>query len=246
MILHNIIPDWTAPKHVVAFTTTRVGGVSLPPFHGNNMGMHVGDYRPDVQYNRAQLMRLHQLTKEPAWLEQTHSSRCIVVEQVSDRIADAAITRCAQQPLVIMTADCLPILLCNLQGDEVAAIHAGWRGLVNGVIENTLTQMDSPANSLLAWIGPAICQACFEVGKEVYEAYLARYPQTHQAFRIHGDKYLANLPKMAEWVLKSAGVCQVYQSGICTYEQKNRLYSYRREPNTGRMASLIWFHHQTG
>ncbi|OCH98761.1 polyphenol oxidase [Legionella jamestowniensis] len=241
LILNKIYANWPAPGNVNAFTTLRDRGFSKPPFHQNNLALHVGDNSDDVILNRQQLINDCNLTLEPAWLEQTHSNFCIHVEEESNRKADAAITRLPSQPLSILTADCLPILLCNLEGDEVAAVHAGWRGLVNGVIENTIHKMQSSPSRLMAWIGPAICQSCFEVGDEVLQIFQHHYPDSLQYFRPQGSKWHANLPKLAEQVLNNSGVLAVYQSELCTFEQKNDFYSYRRESQTGRMATLIWF-----
>lgn len=236
-----IFANWPAPSNVKALVTTRQSGFSHPPFDSNNFGLHVGDNPIDVLANRKALNATLQLPSEPIWLDQQHTNHCIIVEQDSNRLADAAITCQQNRPLVIMTADCLPILLCNQQGNEIAAIHAGWRGLVNGIIENTLAKMQSPASQLIAWIGPAICSSCFEVGQEVLEAYQKQYSFVSSSFQSKGDKWLANLPELAENVLKLSGVFSVFQSKLCTFEQKNKFFSYRRESQTGRMVSLIWF-----
>ncbi len=209
----------------------------MGPYASNNLGLHVGDEETNVLANRRALRESLALPGEPAWLMQTHSTCCVVIENDKERTADAAITRQKNQPLVIMTADCLPILLCNTAGTEIAAIHAGWRGLLNGIVQHTLEKMHAPPETLLAWIGPAICQACYEVGKEVKEQFTGRYPFTASAF----DGRLANLPLMADLVLRSQGVTAVYHSDICTFEQNTTCYSYRRESQTGRMGTLIWF-----
>jgi YfiH family protein len=236
-MMPNFKANWPAPKNIHAFTTTCEGGYSKAPYASNNLALHVGDEEVHVLKNRAALMRTHALPNEPAWLEQTHSTRCVVVETDTNRIADASITRVQQQPLAIMTADCLPILLCNREGNEIAAIHAGWRGLLNGVVENTLKKMQTPSANLLAWIGPAICQQCYKTSSEVKEAYLKQYPFTTSAF----DNLHANLPKLAELILNSAGVLSIFQSNACTFELSNMFYSYRRQSQTGRIATLIWF-----
>lgn len=237
----TLLANWTAPSNIGALTTTRTSGHSLTPYDQNNLAMHVGDDPMHVTANRIALMNSLQLPGEPIWLEQTHSNHCVVVEEDSNRIADAAITRNKRFPLAIMTADCLPILLCNNQGTEIAAIHAGWRGLVNGIIENTLAKMQSQPTTLLAWVGPSICQNCFEIGKEVEKNYLERYPFTASAFHTKASKRYANLAKMAELILNSQQVTTTFQSAACTYEQKNHFYSYRREAQTGRITTLVWF-----
>ncbi|KTC78353.1 peptidoglycan editing factor PgeF [Legionella brunensis] len=237
----KLYANWPAPSNVSGLTTLRHSGFSKPPFDKNNLALHVGDDSGDVLLNRQQLKTELELTKEPAWLEQIHSTLCVLVEEEANRTADAAITRTPRQPLAILTADCLPILLCNQEGNEIAAIHAGWRGLVNGIVENTLNKMQSPPTQLMAWIGPAICQSCFEVGEEVLQAYENRYPLSSKDFYRKGEKWHGNLPKLAEHILNNSGISAVFQSNVCTFEQNNDFYSYRRTSQTGRMATLIWF-----
>lgn len=236
-----LMPHWPAPPNISALTTTRTGGVSLAPYSENNIALHVGDNEEHVVHNRNELVKKLSLLSQPVWLEQTHTNHCVVVEEESERNADAAISRSAAHPLAIMTADCLPILLCNRSGTEIAAVHAGWKGLLNGIVENTINKMLSSPDSLLAWIGPAICQHCYETGTEVREAYINRYPFTQQAFQHTASQVHANLPKMAELILQSAGVQAIYQSNACTFELEKQFYSYRRQAQTGRMATLIWF-----
>lgn len=234
-------PDWSAPANIKALTTTRIGGISISPFDGNNLAYHVDDKPEHVTANRLALKENLGLPKEPEWLDQIHSTKAVLVEQESDRQADAALTRDSRFVLAIMTADCLPILLCNKQGTEIAAIHAGWKGLVNGVIENTLAKMHSDPNNLLAWIGPAICQQCFEVGEEVRQTYVDNYPFAQASFKTNGKKWQADLAQIAAEILNYLSILTVFKSNICTFERKNEFYSYRREQQTGRMASLIWF-----
>ncbi len=235
------LANWPAPKNITALTTTRLSGFSQAPYDSNNLGMNVGDQEEHVLQNRQQLKQLLQLPSEPQWLRQTHSTDCVIVEEDSNREADAAITRSNKHPLVILTADCLPITLCNIQGTEIAAIHAGWKGLVNGIIENTLHKMHSPSSDLLAWIGPGICQKCYEVDDQVYQKFTQKYPASKKAFQSNHTKWLASLSQIAELVLQSHGVNLVYQSKLCTFELESELYSYRRSPQTGRIGTLIWF-----
>ncbi len=236
----NLIANWPAPANIGALTTVNAPGFSLPPYGNNNLAYHVGDTDEHVQANRQQLRETLRLPNEPIWLEQTHTNLCIVAETDSNRVADAAVTRDTSLPLAIMTADCLPILLCDKQGTEIAAIHAGWRGLMNGIVENTLVNMHNTSDNLLAWIGPAICQTCYETGGEVREQFLNNYPYTHSSFLENNKKIYADLPKMAEQVLNALGILDVYQSSACTFENTS-FYSYRRAAKTGRMATLIWF-----
>lgn len=233
--------NWPAPKNINALTTTRLNGYSQAPYDSNNLALHVGDNPEKVLKNRQQMLEMLCLPKEPVWLNQTHSTICVIAESESNRDADAAITRSKALPLAILTADCLPITLCSVEGDEIAAIHAGWRGLFNGIVENTLCKMHSEPRQLMAWIGPAICQRCYEVGEEVFNAFTSKYPQSKAAFVPKDNKWLANLPMIAEIVLNSQGVHAVYQSNFCTYELNDELYSYRRQAQTGRIATLIWF-----
>lgn len=236
--------NWPAPKNISALCTTRTTGYSLPPYDSNNLALHVSDNEALVNKNRILLSQTLNLPGELTWLDQTHSTDCIIAEEDENRIADAAITRSLTHPLVILTADCLPITLCSLQGDEIAAIHAGWRGLFNGIVDNTLDKMHNANDQLIAWIGPAICQNCYEVGEDVYLAFTTKYPMTKNAFKPTQTKWLANLALMAEMILLSKGIQAVYQSGLCTYESENEFYSYRRAAQTGRIATLIWFNTQ--
>lgn len=237
--------NWSAPTNITALTTTRIGGFSQAPYDSNNLALHVGDRDEDVQKNRQQLSELLKLPKEPVWLDQTHTNLCVVAEDETNRNADAAVTRSIDKPLVILTADCLPITLCNQQGTEIAAIHAGWRGLYNGIIENTLNKMRSSSTDLLAWIGPAISQEHYEVGEEVYHSFTTKYAASSVAFKPTTEKkWLANLPLIAECVLRSLGIQAVSQSNLCTFKLKNEFYSYRRQSQTGRIATLIWFNDQ--
>lgn len=239
-ILYNLKANWPAPGNIHALTTTRKHGFSLAPYDQNNLALHVGDNESLVLQNRQQLKELLSLPSEPIWLNQTHSTDCVVVENDAHREADAAITRSPLHALAIMTADCLPITLCTVQGNEIAAIHAGWRGLVHGIIERTVDKMQSPASEILAWIGPAICSRCFEVGNDVYLTYMKNYPFVEIAFTQKQDKWLADLPLLAELVLNHSGVNKVYQSRACTMENEQTYYSYRKKAQTGRMATLIW------
>lgn len=239
--MNNFLANWPAPQNVKAFTTTKNGGVSNGYYESNNMGLHVGDITTHVEANRQQLQKFINVQNPPAWLNQTHTTHCIIVEETLNRDADAAITRQANTPLAIMTGDCLPILVCNNKGNEIAAIHAGWRGLAGGVIEHTLAKMNSSADELIVWIGPAICQNCYSVGFEVREQFLNHYPQAHTEFFLKNDRWAVSLDGIAQQILSATGIKSVYLSKSCTFENKNQFYSYRRSTQTGRMVSLIWF-----
>lgn len=239
--------NWPASNNVHALTTTRWGGVSTSPYESNNLAHHVGDNDDDVQRNREHLFQAQHLPSHPEWLEQTHTNHCVVIEDDLNRQADAALTRKPNTVLAILTADCMPIVISNLEGSEIAAIHAGWRGLANGIIENTLNRMRSPNETLMAWIGPTISQARYETGEEVRETFIQQYDFTSAAFQSKNDRLYAALPTIAELIFHHHQVPYVYQSHQCTYDTKNtnqneyQYYSYRREKQTGRIATLIWF-----
>ena len=240
-MIETIQPDWSAPSTVRAFCTTRPGGVSAPPFDSLNLALHVGDDPNRVIQNRKLLRRQLELPAEPCWINQTHGTHTVVLERDVTRDADAAVTRVAANIAVVMTADCLPILLCNRAGTEVAAIHAGWRGLQAGVVQSALATMDSPNHQLMAWIGPGISQACFEVGEEVRAGFIDSMPQTQTCFRKNRrEHWLCDLAGLAEQILKAQGVGEVGRDQHCSYRDADRFYSYRRTATTGRMATLIW------
>ncbi|EKD74083.1 MAG: hypothetical protein ACD_45C00083G0005 [uncultured bacterium] len=238
-----IQPDWPAPPNVKACTTTRVGGVSLAPYNELNLALHVGDAKQHVQKNRTLLKTRLALPSEPIWLEQTHST--IVVPATADNLGKEADATFASEPncvCVVLTADCLPILLCNRAGTHVAAIHAGWRGLANGIIENTLKTLDLPSGELLAWLGPAIGPNAFEIGHEVRDLFLKSHPDTEQAFLPSPNgRWLGDLYALASLRLHTLGITNIYGKPYCTYSDKEQFFSYRRDGSkTGRMASLIW------
>lgn len=246
-----IIPDWPAPKRVKAVSTTRKGGVSLAPYNGLNLGLHVGDDTERVQQNRSLLQRELGLVQAPAWLNQIHSSEVIDLKQPLTGLidADGSYSRESSLACVVMTADCLPVLLCNKDGTQVAAVHAGWRGLAGGIIEAALDKFSVPANEIMAWLGPAIGPTAFEVGGEVRQQFMAVEPQASLAFTpqtkvIDGqsgnDKWLANIYLLATQRLQQYGITQVYGGNHCTVNEPETFYSYRRESITGRQASLIW------
>ena len=239
--------NWPAPNHVIALSTTRDGGVSLPPYDSNNLALHVDDNATHVQMNRQRLQKQFNLTAEPAWLSQTHSNHCVIVEEDDNRVADASITRQPNRALAILTADCVPIVLCNQEGTEIAAIHAGWRGLANHIIEKTLDKMQAQPETLMAWVGPCICEQCYETGDSLQKTFVEVYPYTDTAFHIQNNRIHTNLPLIAELVLKQCGVPFVYQSGQCTFEPlhcndtKNKYFSYRQQQKTGRIVTMVWF-----
>ena len=214
----------------------------MPPYDGFNLAGHVGDDPVRVAGNRRQLATVLGLPAEPAWLEQVHGIHAVAAETVAAPVAaDAAWTREPGRPCVVMTADCLPVLLCDRAGTVVAAVHAGWRGLAGGVIAATVARLDVPPVDLLAWLGPAIGPDAFEVGEDVRAAFLALDAGSTACFRPSpARRWLADLYELARRQLRGLGVSAVYGGEFCTFSESARFFSYRRENHTGRMASLIW------
>ena len=235
-----IVPDWPAPPGVRALITTRAGGASRGAYAGLNLGMGSGDDAGDVARNRASLRQW--LPAGPMWLRQVHGTAVAEAGAMEGSPeADAAVARRAGAVCAVLTADCLPLLLCDAAGTVVAAVHAGWRGLCSGVIEQTLRAMDRPPQALLAYLGPAIGPAAYEVGAEVREAFIAADPESDAAFAPgKPGKFHADLYALARQRLARSGVNRIYGGGYCTYTERARFYSYRRDGATGRMASLIW------
>lgn len=242
LLQHCIVPDWPAPGSVRALQTTRAGGVSVAPYDSLNLGSHVGDAPLVVARNRMSLNAL--LPGEPVWLEQVHGTVVANADTASCQpTADACVARRRASVCVVMTADCLPVLLCNLQGTVVAAVHAGWKGLAAGVIEATVSAMQVEGRQLMAWLGPAISQSAFEVGAEVRERFVKAGPASGSAFLPDGDsaqKFHADLYALARLRLVALGISRIYGGGHCTYRERDKFYSYRRDGETGRMGTFIW------
>jgi hypothetical protein len=243
-----LTPDWPAPANVRACITTRSGGVSSGHYARNNLALHVGDNSQQVEANRQQLCAQLSLSRNPQWLEQIHG---IKVARARDdgfvRTADACYTTEPGLACVVMTADCLPILLCDAAGTQVAAVHAGWRGLAKGIVARAVQQFAVP-HSVMAYLGPAISQPHFEVGVEVLEAFfkVARNPrhseQVAAAFK-PGQRplhFFGDIYALARAELEALGVQAIYGGSFCTYAEPERFYSFRRDKVTGRMASLVW------
>ncbi|MCG8994080.1 peptidoglycan editing factor PgeF [Laribacter hongkongensis] len=240
--MQNLTAGWPAPARVRTLVTTRDGGVSLAPYASLNLGQHVGDDPAAVAENRARLRAC--LPAEPFWLNQVHGigvqEACADAPDVPPD-ADAGFTRQPGVVCAVMTADCLPVLLTDRSGSVVAAAHAGWRGLCNGIIEATIARMAVPASDILAWLGPAIGPDAFEVGPEVRAAFMAHDPTAASAFAAIPDgKYLADIYLLARQRLNACGVTEVHGGDACTVTGRERYFSYRRDGRTGRMASLIW------
>ncbi|NTX79928.1 polyphenol oxidase [Serratia proteamaculans] len=237
-----ILPDWPLPAGVKACSTTRHGGVSLPPYDALNLGTHVGDEAQAVAGNRQRLVEGADLPQMPVWLEQVHGTRVVRLDgqTPADLQADAVYSNVPGQVCAVMTADCLPVLFCSQAGDEVAAAHAGWRGLCNGVLEQTLSAFAAEPGSITAWLGPAIGPQQFEVGPEVRAAFIAVDDAAAAAFTPLGDKFLADIYLLARQRLQRAGIHAIYGGDRCTVSEISHFFSYRRDGITGRLASLIW------
>ncbi len=234
-----LMPDWPAPSHVHAGTTCRQGGISQPPYDSLNLAQHVGDVPEAVRQNRARLA----LPTEPYWLQQVHGIKVVELDRHStpNVEADAAYTRYPEVICAVLTADCLPVLLCDIAGNEVAAVHAGWRGLCNGIIEATIGKFTAAPEQLMAWLGPAIGPEVYEVGEEVRQAFLERDPQAVQAFvATRPGHWLMDIYTLARQRLHNSGVQQISGAQYCTYREATRFYSYRRDGVTGRMATVIF------
>jgi YfiH family protein len=251
-VLNQIEPSWAAPQQIKAVYTTRQGGVSKPPFNTLNLGLNAGDDSVAVLQNRS-IIRSH-LPAEPLWLKQVHGTSVSTPASRSSSIAkpfeaDATVTNIPNEVLAILTADCMPVLFASKSGGVIGAAHAGWRGLSGGILENTVYEMLSLSPGLnpkdiVAWMGPAIGPTAFEVGEDVLQAFAAQGPTIlSQAFTpIPGSpgKYLANLYLLARERLRSLGIEQLNGGDFCTFNDSDNFFSYRRDKETGRFASLIW------
>ncbi|BBN59382.1 peptidoglycan editing factor PgeF [Hydrogenovibrio marinus] len=239
-------PNWTVSNKVKAFCTTRLSGRSEGVYESFNLASHVHDDMAAVHANRQKLKETLNLPSEPFWLDQQHTTVAVAFsDALSDQkpVADAAWTQQKGQVLTVMTADCLPIILVDDDASIVVVIHAGWRGLAEGVIENTLAKLPVESQCLQAWIGPAISQSFFEVGGEVLDAFVEKRVGALDFFKqseADPSKYFADLPNLADFILHECGVREVSLSGLCSYAQQELFYSYRRDGETGRMATLIW------
>jgi polyphenol oxidase len=235
-----IVPEWPAPRQVRSLITTRSGGVSRGPFASLNLGSRCGDEPAAVNANRECLRR--SLPDDPKWLRQVHGTTVIVADDLTDSPdADASVAFRRSTVCAVLVADCLPVLLCDSAASVVGVAHAGWRGLSAGVIEGTVRAMNVPARRLLAYLGPAIGPAAYEVGTDLREAFVSRDANAACAFAPADDgKWMADLFTLARQRLASAGVAQVFGGSLCTASNPARFFSYRRDGTTGRMAALVW------
>jgi YfiH family protein len=232
--------DWPAPPNVRAFTTTRNGGFSLGPWSSLNLGANCGDDPQHVEKNRQSLLRL--LPSEPPWLDQVHGTEVIGWDKAKGAgiEADAIVSSEAGQVCAVLTADCLPVIFCDKKGTRIAAAHAGWRGLAAGVLEATVLAMDCKPSDLMVWLGPAIGPQAFEVGRDVFDAFANSNIENANAFKPHRDRWLADLYQLARLTLARAGITQISGGQYCTYAEEYCFYSYRRDGETGRLATVIW------
>ncbi len=238
-----ITPDWPAPANVRALVTTRNGGVSRSPYASLNLADHVEDDPQAVAENRRLLrQRVPQIPQDPLWLKQVHGVRCVEVETSESGVeADASWSCTPGRVCAVLTADCLPLLLCDEAGTVVSAVHAGWQGLAKGVIEAAVGTLPVVPGKLLAWMGPAIGPSAFEVGADVRDQFFLHDPAAAAAFiSLPNGKWLGDLYLLARQRLAALGVMRVYGGGECTVTDAARFYSFRRDKVTGRMASLIW------
>jgi YfiH family protein len=235
-----IFPEWHAPAWVQAVSTTRVGGYSEPPYDSFNLARHVGDQDSLVEKNRDELVQALSIPNPPYWLEQVHSKLVVPVEETAMQAkADGSYTDQAGRVCVVMTADCLPVLMVNRKQRKVAALHAGWKGLAAGILEQGIHCIGN--DDTIAWMGPAIGAKHFEVGKDVYAALVDVNPDHSKCFEpVADDKWLADIYELARQKMYKVGVKEITGGQYCTYTDKNKFFSYRRDKTTGRMASLIW------
>ncbi|WP_342219767.1 peptidoglycan editing factor PgeF [Rickettsiella endosymbiont of Miltochrista miniata] len=241
-MLDLITPDWPAPHWVKAYTTTRTGGFSQTPYNSLNIAVHVGDNLDDVSKNRQLLQKNFHLKKSITWLEQIHGKVAISADHPNTSLqADAVYSKTAQTVCAVQTADCLPLLVCSSSSYCIAAIHAGWKGLSSGIIETTIDALSLPPSDILVWLGPAISPQAFIVGEEVFRSFMDKDQTAESAFQpIENNLWHANLYKLAQQRLHKLGITSIYGGNYCTFSDKLRFFSYRRDHITGRMLSLIW------
>ncbi len=246
----HVVPDWPVPANVRALVTTRtLPGNSRPPFDAFNLGLRSGEDIGLVMANRALLQRAFGLPSAPLWLHQVHGTDVLYVDSAppaetplpNEPIADAAVTRSGDIVLAVLTADCLPVLLSAADGSAVGVAHAGWRGLSSGVLEAAIARLGVPPHKVLAWLGPCIGSASYEVGVEVHDAFVRHDAQAESAF-VPGrtGRWWCDLERLARQRVAAAGVAQVFGGGFDTVTDP-RFYSWRRDTTrSGRFASLIW------
>jgi len=247
-IEHYIQPNWPQPSIIRAYSTTRSSGISCGAsdglFDSFNLAKHVNDLEQTVDQNRQLLTKELELPSKPFWLEQIHSTQVVehAQQNATNKIvrADGCYSTKSDQVCVVMTADCLPILFCDKKASWVAAAHAGWRGLADGIIQQTIGKYQGDSNNIIAWLGPAISQKQFEVGADVKAIFIAKNPSFAAYFKpVSNDRFMCDLYSIARLILTEYSI-ETYGGNHCTFAEENRFYSYRRDGETGRMASLIW------
>lgn len=261
-VITALTPQWQVASRVTAFATTRLGGVSVAPFDSLNLGLHVGDDPQAVQENRRRVQESLALPAQPCWLNQTHSADIHVIGsgegEPSEAEPDHKAAFCADgswtdQPgtvLAVLTADCLPVVISDARGQQLAVVHAGWRGLAAGILENALARFDTDLE-LHAWLGPAIGPDAFEVGEEVRQAFVDRQPEHATAFQpgiqgaanpaSPGVKFWADIYTLARKELQQSRSVTVTGGEYCTVSQPQWFHSYRRDgASSGRMATMAW------
>ena len=241
---YYILPNWPAPDNVKAYSTTRHGGFSKPPYDSLNLSLATGDREEIVLKNRQWLYQDLNLKKEPFWLKQEHTNLVVAIDQnvaYKPIIADASFTKDTDCVCAILTADCIPILVCNKQGTIVAAIHAGWKGIAKGIIEASIRALNTDPKNLLVWLGPAIGPNAFQVQQDVVTMFCQQLPACQSAFIKNEDGYLGNIYQLATIRLNKIGITNIYGGEFCTFSQNELFYSHRRDgEKSGRFTSLIW------
>lgn len=237
-----IVPDWPLPANLRAVQTTRAGGVSAGPWQSLNLALHTGDDPAAVHRNRSLLAAALDLPRLPVWPSQVHGAAVVDAAAMTGAVeADAVVARAPGQVCGVQTADCLPVLFATLDGGEIAAAHAGWRGLADGVLEATLDALGHPPAQVTAWLGPAIGPEAFEVGPEVRAGFVGPDAEAAGAFRPGtGDRWFADIYRLARLRLERAGLREIHGGGRCTHAEPATFFSYRRDGTCGRMATLIW------
>ena len=241
-----LLPNWPIPANVHAYVTTRLGGYSSGAYASFNLGAYVQDEENNIRANRQYLKKNLQLPNEPYWLKQIHSTTVVALDTATTNAtaveADGSWASLPGKICVVTTADCLPVLLCDQKGTCVSALHAGWRGLAHGILEEGIKALPAEPKELIAWLGPAISSNFYEVGEEVRQAFLKVDAKAALAFRPseRADHWYMDMYLLARQRLQAAGVPAIFGGEYCTYREADKFYSYRRDNVTGRMASLIW------
>lgn len=240
--------DWPVPEWIHAGTTTRIGGVSQSPYATFNLALHVGDEKNDVLANRHKLIEYLNLTSEPCWIKQVHASNIIKAQKNRPVLtADGSITDSTGTICVVLTADCLPLLLCNKAGTVVAAVHIGWRSFSKNIIVNVLDEFRTARNQIFAWVGPCISAEHYEIDTVVYEATKNIFPGADRCYtETRQNHWLLDLKQLVKMYLNSLDIEHVFISPDCTYSDPTHFFSYRRDGITGRMASMIWMDSHSG